>query len=169
MSYGNEPTAKPRFQLGGRRAWPIAPVNRDGPNWRPEFEATVSFWLVCAPSSHPWWWWYVVSVIHLRQIPGTPPVHFQFPGATHEVLFLALSPEHPLPDVEDWKAMQYLTPPDLVHQVILPDDDGARELCELVVKGIVCLEMNPDVDNRSTWRSSLDQTAEHVRLGGHPG
>lgn len=164
MSYGNEPTRPPDHQ-GAGRAWRI---QHDVEPDVPDHQAGVGSWLVYAPYGHPLWYWYCVGGVHLRPIEGVKPATIQFPGATHEILFCALSPERPLPSLDDWKEAAFLQPLDLTHQFIVPDDIAAAELTELVVRHIVAGN-SPDQDYRSYWRDVIDKTAEHQRLGKHPG
>ena len=160
MSYGNAPTREPDIS-GAGRAWRVTAKD-------PEEHAGIGAdWLVHAPFAHPFWWWYAVSAIHLRPLPGKGPAHIRFPGATHEILFVALNPEKPLPDISAWQGPAYLTPIDLEHQFIVQDDEKAREITDLVVAHI-CEGVSPDQDFRAYWRDVINRTAEHARLGGHP-
>lgn len=163
MSYGNEPTKAPDIK-GMGRAWRVTAT--------PEAEftsATVgSDWLVHAPYGHPFWWWYAVSVVHLRPLPGMPPPNMVREDATHEIMFLALDPSHPLPDVDNWAAMKYLTPPDLAWQFIVDRDEQAKELGDLVVRHI-CDGQSPDQDFRTYWHGAIENTVEHICTGGHRG
>jgi hypothetical protein len=165
VTYGNEPTREPDV-IGRWRAWRVA-VDRASPDWAPDHEADCGSWLVDAPGAHPFWWWYVVGCVHLRPMEGVKAPHVQFPGATHEILFCALSPEKPLPSLDDWKGMAFLEPLDLVHQVIVPSDDDARNLTEMIVRHMVG-GRSPDSDWRSYWQTLINTSAEHLRLGGHP-
>lgn len=164
MSYGNLPTTEPDHQ-GLGCAWKIPMTRKEE---KPDWAATVSMWLVSAPYAHPFWWWYAVTCISLRDIPGVPPATVQFPGATHEIMFVALNPERPIPDLADWQGMSHLEPLDLVHQFIVGSDEDAEKLTEVVVKHIVAGN-SPDQDHRSYWRDAINLTAEHLRLDGHPG
>lgn len=168
-SYGNEPTVSPDLE-GYGRAWRIEP-----PASTPEHQkqAGCGQWLVHAPHGHPFWPWYTVQAVHLRPLDGQPPAKVQFPGATHEWLVVALNPEEPLPDVTNWGApgtppMRHMEPIDQCVQFIVADDDQARELVELTVKHILLDGVSPDQDFRSYWERAIANTAEHIRLGGHP-
>jgi hypothetical protein len=192
MSYGNEPTRAPDLQgdvripkpdpgpdasladvmaavvnpptvPGVARAWRLEPAEK---------LAGVGQWLVHAPHGHPFWPWYVVQAIHLRPLEGQPPAHVQFPGASHEWLVVALNPEAPLPDVDRWAApgtppIRYLKPVDQCWQFIVASDEQAAQLCEQAVRCIV-QGVSPDQDFRAWWKAAIANTAEHVRLGGHP-
>jgi hypothetical protein len=166
MSYGNEPAKAPDIE-GIGKAWkvPRTSAHDEVADWGGD----CGQWLVYdGTRAHPFWWWYVVGCVHLRPLEGQskPPV-VDFPGATHEIMFLALNPEVPLPDLGDWQGASFLQPADLVRQFIVNDDLQARELCELVVRHI-CDGHSPDVDFRHYWEAAIDSSAEHARLGGHP-
>lgn len=163
-SYGNEPTKVPDIAGEGGRAWriPLEAVVDKRPN-----ASVGSDWLVHAPGSHPLWWWYMIGVVHLRPTAGKP-AKVAFPGATHELMFIAISPEYPLPDVDRWEKMHHLEPLDLAEQFIVTDDAQACELGDLIVKHIVFEGASPDQDHRAYWKVAVANTAEHLRLGGHP-
>lgn len=128
---------------------------------------------------HPFWNWWYVSIIHLRPIESAPPPHVHFPGATHEVLCLSLDPEPrngrpAFPDLERIESGDvehglpgFLQPADWVVQVVLPSDEEARRLGDLIARHI-CAGQSCDSDFRGYWERTLATTAEHLRLGGHP-
>jgi hypothetical protein len=158
--YGNEPTAEPDRQSLGR-AWKIPPPKSD------KAHGTVAAWVVHAPHSNLMWSWYFVGTVHLRGVEGLEEPHLHFPGATHEIVIMALNPEYPLPEVGNWKNAQFLWPPDLTHQFIVSRDEEAQELTDLVVEQIV-RGKSCDSDHRTYWIAAVDATAEHFRIGGHP-
>src|SRR5690348_1459188 len=62
----------------------------------PEAAETVCSWLIEAPGQSPGWDKYNLAVVRLRDnVPGFPQPHHQFDGTTHELLLMALNPEHP--------------------------------------------------------------------------
>lgn len=167
---------------GVARVWHITPTAaseaaHEG-SWGYGSASVGADYLVTGPY-HPFWKWWMVSIVHLRPLEGAPPPHVRFPGATHEIMCLSLDPEprngRPAePDLDRIEAGDvegglpgFLQPPDWVVQVILPDDDGARTLAELVVREIAS-GRSCDSDFRSWWERTIQTTAEHVRLGGHP-
>lgn len=169
-TYGNEPIRTPEFQGIGGRAWHVKTPETALEHQK---QAACGSFLVHAPNAHPLWSWYAVQCIHLRQLDGQPPAHFQFPGASHEWMVLALDPREPIPDVDRWNApgtppMRHLEPIDQCWQFIVADDEQAFELCELTVRCIVEQGVSPDQDLRSWWKAAIANTAEHIRLGGHP-
>lgn len=166
--YSNQPTAAPDLE-GYGRAWKVECPDA----LAHQREAACGQWLVHAPHGHPWWPWYAVQAVHLRPLEGQPPAALQFPGASHELLVVALDPDKPLPEVKRWGSpdtppMCHLEPVDQCVQFIVADDDQARQVCELVVRHIVLDGQSPDQDFRAYWASGIANTAEHVRLGGHP-
>jgi hypothetical protein len=99
-----------------------------------------------------------------------PPV-IRTPGATHELIIAALNPDQPLPDLEavgrGEASFQFLTPIDVMEQFTVTDDAMAYRLCELAVRSCVDGFMSPDQDWRSSWRTSIAHTAQHLRDGVH--
>lgn len=167
--YTNLPTIDPEHEGLGGRAWKV-PMGEEGQRGKPDYDAGVATWLVhyTGPNAHPWWNVYVVGTVHLRPLPNVKPPHIQFPGATHEILFCALDPRKPVPDLNDWKGMAPLEPLDLVHQFIVPEDEQAADLTGLVIRHMIDAGASPDQDFRAYWRNAINKTAEHFRLGGHP-
>lgn len=132
-------------------------------------EPTLRGYLMHAPLAHPAWAWHVMYVIHLRPCERHGEATLFFPGATHEVMVLALHPDHDDElDPDDHTTWHILRPPDAVVQVILADDQQAVELLGLAAAAISVGLLVPDSDHRRSWASSLALTAEHIRLGGHP-
>lgn len=133
-------------------------------------DAFMGGWLLYAPAAHPLWNWHVLMGIHLRDVEGqSSPPHLRFPGATHEIICLAINPEkegglHP----GDANTFHYLRPPDFAEQIILPRDAHCAELLSLGAHAVVDGMLVPDSDFRGAWQASLNATAEHFRLGGHP-
>lgn len=136
--------------------------------WRED--AYMGGYLIHAPAAHPLRAWHLLMGIHLRPDNRAPTLPFlRFPGATHEIMVLALNPEHDAAlDPDDRETFKWLEPPDVTEQVVLGSDDQARELVRLCATGCVHGVLVPDSDFRSAWRASLEQTSEHLRLGGHP-
>jgi hypothetical protein len=136
-----------------------------GSRTRPEHEGTIASWLLHCPGQSPAWSEYLLSVIHLRDIPGTPPAHQQWPGATHEVLLTALHPDaHPSPgDPGSWVP---LTPVNVCQQIEVPSDDDARDLLRLAAQAVVDgrLPAEPPLAGQvEPWRTVLLKSAAHAR------
>lgn len=163
--YTNIPTAPPTHEGPAARAWRMSStVEGDARS-----DVNVAAWIMHAPGSHPWWPWYGVATIALREVEGFPPPVIAYPGATHELMVVACNPDEPLPDVPDGiGTLSHLTPVDQAVQVILPDDARAEELTTLAVRAVCDGLLVPDQDHRARWATVLAQTAEHLRIGGHP-
>ena len=144
-----------------------------GKRARPDWDATLSLWIISAPQSHPLWWWYTLSVIHLRPIDGVKPATITLPGASHEFILVALNPEEPVPDLDamergDFRSICSLTPPNLVEQFEVRNDAEALRFGEMAVEAIVHGIVSPDTDHRAVWRRMIPETARHLREGVHP-
>jgi hypothetical protein len=159
---------KPDLQAKGVhviQAWRIA-----APITEPAQQATLRSWLVHG-GFHPMWTYWLVSTVHLRDIPGTPPPAITIEGATHEFTILSLEsppscPErHPNPD--DLETIHHLIPPDVSHQLVGLTDEQAIAICDLMIQRIIDGQMSPDSDFRSHWNRALDATADHYRRGVH--
>lgn len=153
-----------------RAAW------KQTPNERSDYPADRGTWLVYCPGGHPFWSWWVISLVSLIDIPGQPPAHFQYPGATHELLIMALSPEKEWSSI--WKRicvlqpgderplLPLLIPLDLVHQFTVPNDASAIALQGILVERCMLGDISPDSDYASLWRRIIDATAADFR-GAH--
>lgn len=132
---------------------------------RPDQLATVTAWFLHCPGQSPAWEHYLLATVHLRPIEEVKPAVINVPGATHEVLLLALDPaKDPVPT--DNLSWSYLRPYNLVEQVEVPDDDAARSLLRMctqaVVDGVLWAEP-PLSGQKEPWRTSLLKTAAHLR------
>lgn len=148
-------------------------VNLEVPSSAP---ATLLWWLITAPAYHPLWSQYVLSVVTLEDKPGVPPADLHYPGATHELLVLALNPGEPpsrvtaeqlAEGVEAGKGFQYLTPVNVVHQFTASDDE-MRQLAELACAGVVNGILNPETADaperiREAWLTACIKTLAHIR------
>lgn len=139
---------------------------------RPDQEATLTAWFLCIPSAHPLWQCYLLAVIHLRHIAGVPPAHKRFAAATHELMVIALDPEH-RPNPEDRETWRWLTPINVAEQFAVNSDadaiDMGEQFARACVDGYVVVEPAGIMGARDQWRRSVTATAEHKRTGGHPG
>jgi hypothetical protein len=133
--------------------------------------ATVlAVYLLDVPSAHPAWDCYLLSIIHLRDVPGIPAAHREFPTATHEILLWALNPESDA----SWNGIAFppegrflLTPPNLIEQVELPSDEYALELVALLARAFIDGILSPDTDFRRMQQQAIRETALHMREGRH--
>ena len=142
---------------------------------QPDAAETVCHWLITAPAYHPLWSQYQLCVVRLRDnLPGFPPPHHQFPGSTHELIVIALNPEHGPHTPEsiaeryrDGKGLPYLTPVNIAHQIEGTDAE-ARELAAMAAWGVVNGHLNPETADaperiRDEWKGSLVKTLAHIR------
>lgn len=126
--------------------------------------ATVVAYLLYAPHVHPIWAYWLVSIVHLRGVPGqTKPAHKRHDDMTHELLVVAMDPNHAPPDPIGWGDVHYLTPIDVIEQIQVPDDAAAARLCELAVRACCDGLLSPDQDFRRLWHETVARTAEHER------
>ena len=102
----------------------------------PEHAATVAAWFLTCPRQSPLWERYVLSVVHLRPMPGVPAPQLVFEGATHELDLLALDPD-PDPQANRPETWRFLMPVNYSGQLRLPSDDAARDLLVRAAQAVV--------------------------------
>lgn len=149
----------------------------------PNADTTVCWWLLEGPW-HPAWHQFILSVVRLADVPGKPPAVLHFPGATHEVLVLALNPpeggvfgapaRHPV-DVVQTKGLSlgYLRPVDVVHQFTGTDDELAQ-VTDLAAQACIAGLLTPSTDDdrerlREVWLGTYVRTLAHIRGEAHQG
>ena len=140
------------------QAWIIDVKKRGGP----AVDADVRTYMVKGKSFHKFWDTWIVSMIHLRDIPGMPPATLTKPNHTHEFLIMALDPGKDTKnffnyDPDDFKA-NYLEPIDCCVQFECPTDVEALDLCDVAVQAIVNGQMSPDSDYASVWARMIPGT-----------
>lgn len=143
----------------------------------PEAAESVCCWLITAPRAHPLWSQYWLAAVRLRDgVPGFPPPVRKFPGATHEVLLLALDPDHGPYTVEGMRIyidgdkagrLPFLTPVNIAHQLEGTDDE-VRTLASYAAWSITVGALNPETADaptaiRHAWDTSLIKTLAHIR------
>lgn len=137
-----------------------------------EKPAGLASWLVYAPGQAVWSH-YFVGVVHLRPLPGEKPPAKSYPQAEYELLILALDDltAGALPDPRDLDTIHYMTPINLVHQFHGVNDDQAVFLCSEAVQTIVSggLPVEPQgiIGARELWKTSIEASIQHIRLGLH--
>lgn len=138
---------------------------------RPDMAATVAYWFITAPGQSIAWDKYGLAVYHLRDIPGVKPAVKDYAAITHELTLCALSPDGN-PDPMNMQSWHALRPINLCMQLELPSDDAARTLAELAARAVVDghLWAEPPLSGmKEPWRSSMIQTAAHLRGEPHAG
>lgn len=136
-------------------AWPVR-MGPLGTRGSVDLDAALAGWIVLAPHAHPLWRYWMLSVVHLRPLEGGKPPQLRFPEATHEIVIMALNPEHPPPPLDhspNWP-VHYLTPIDVCEQIDAPSDAAAVEVAEWCVRAI-CNGASPDQDYRAWWRNAI--------------
>lgn len=159
----------------GSAEWcPMPEPSGDPDDWK--LEATIGVWLFDCPGQSPAWRQYLMSAINLRDIEGQDkPATKRTPECTHEFILSALDAEQPIGRTwmvdEDGGRPRFLQPFNVLYQVESLTDEQAAKLLELCTRA-VCDGMLPAEpmfgSNPVVWIRSLEMTAEHLRLGGHP-
>lgn len=118
-------------------------------------DATVAMWVVEAEWAHPAWHSYVIALIHLRPIAGVRPPIIHLPGATHEMMVAALSPDHSRNPLIDGTAasLPWLSPMNFVGQFRALTDAAAMERLEGTVREVIDGQLSPDTDFRRAWEA----------------
>lgn len=152
---------EPNYQGTHGRAWLIdqehaqITAQKEGFQGAAEQWANVATWLIEAPYAHGVWHSYVLSLIHLRDLPGQPPPVINLPGATHEFFLMALDPEGDraalLADGCLGPKCESLRPINFAAQIIQESDDEALALLQDAVHDICDRKLNPDTDARRDW------------------
>lgn len=146
-------------------AWEVPNPTAEVLAIRPDWTGCLGTWVVHPAVTPMPWHHYVVSVIHLRPIPGVRPAHIRRPGATHEMIIVALDPSAapmPLTPMTDPDAYagSHLSPPNLTHQLVGATDEQARWLLRTLVDAIVGKGINPEMHPRALG-NILDATLTH--------
>lgn len=143
----------------------------------PDTEAaaeTVCHWLLRAPQAHPLWAQYMMTCVRLRDLPGWPPPHRQFPEATHELFVVALNPEHGPYDAakvagyaEQGGGLPFLTPVNIAEQFTAADGEMTA-LAAWAAWGVTVGALWPETADapakiRRLWSTSLAKTLAHIR------
>lgn len=158
-----------KARLGRLLEGPVGSAREVHVEWEegdpPDRHATLGSWFLTCPGQSPAWDHYSLGLIHLRPIPGARPPVVRVPGATHELILLALNPERQ-PREDDPETWHFLTPVNVMEQFTVPSDDAARELLGLaalsVVEGVLWAEA-PLSGQVEPWRSAVVKTSAHLR------
>ncbi len=147
---------------GHAKAWsiPLKPQS-------PAEEACLACWVVHATWAHAFWSYWGITLVHLRDMPGVPSAHKNYPQAEYELVIAAIDPDECPPD-RDAFVPAYLHPIDVVKQFDGVRDRDAVRIVELAVDAIVAGQLSPDQDYRRTWNRVIDATVEHFKAGKHP-
>lgn len=132
----------------------------------PPDSGLVASWVLHCPGQSLGWEYFCLSVVHLRDLPGMRPPVLTTPGASHEVILMALSPDDPVPPAGPVK---FLTPLNFVEQTYVSSDHDAHRLGEFLVKSMVAGQLwaePPLSGQKEPWSSMLQSTAAHL-CGAH--
>lgn len=110
--------------------------------------AAICAWIIEAPWAHPFWHSYLLSAVHLRPTKEFGEAKVRLPGATHEVVLLALNPEKP---ISTKSFPYYLSPSNFMGQWIAGSDEAACRKIEETVDEILAGTLSPDTDFRREW------------------
>lgn len=159
------------------RAWRIALT----PEARAQWPAAIDAFIFHAPGQAAAWSAFYVSAIHLRDVPGIPPAHLEFPGATHEIAVYALDDHAHEIDPDDWqeeserRPMRWrLTPVNYQRAIAVRNDADAAMLVDALARAFVdgALPLEPFFSGdgpmgRGLVHNAIDETAKHIREGAH--
>src|SRR6476661_7856958 len=147
-------TGEPTLKGPGGRAWCLlSEMTRAN-------SAALATWFVNCPGAHPLWSWWMVSVVHLRELPGEPPVQKQYPEAAYEFTIIALqSPQGTRAAAESLPSIPIVTlrPIDVVFQFHGVGDQDAARVATVAVETIMRGALSPDQDYRRGWEAMLAQ------------
>jgi len=99
--------------------------------------------------AHQFWANYVISTVHLRDLPGKEQVVLHLPGATHEIMVSALSPDK-VPDFKN-PFSGHMLPPNFIGQFICKDDLEASIRTNKAINLILDKKLSPDTDSCRAW------------------
>lgn len=131
---------------------------RAGKAWRMPLDmddkahSTLKQWAVFCPKAHPFWSWFVVSVVHLRPVPGLPYPKLFDARSQWEIGVLACNlkteREFDMLRPETWKVM---LPPNSMMQFHGPlGDEDAMAVVDGLVEAFVRGQVSPDSDARGS-------------------
>lgn len=128
--------------------------------------ATIGSWFLHCPGQSPAWDHYVISVVHLREIPGqTRAATITLPHATHQMFIVALDPGA-LPTADDLTSWRFLHPINLAEQFQVFGDIAAIHLLEASVDAVLAgmLWAEPPLSGQvEPWASTIIRTSAHLR------
>lgn len=130
-------------------------------------DSSVCAWCVNAPWANIFWSNYAIMCVHLRDQPNqTKPPTINLPGATHEIIVLALDPNF-TPEIDPDPGLHYLTPANFAGQFKVASDAAAEEVVEKIVRRICAGTLNPDTDAMKQWVAIFGDHGlkSHYRLG----
>jgi hypothetical protein len=136
-------------------------------NYHAQNPAALDAWIITADRWHPLWSQYLLAVVSLADIEGMPPANKRGTDVTHELLVIALNPDHGPYDAPTatTETLQHLTPVNIAEQFTATDDQ-ARRIAFLCVRAVVDGQLTPETGDaprliRAWWHARIRQTLEH--------
>lgn len=115
-------------------------------------DAAVAGWVIEAAWAHPVWHSYLISLVHLRPLPGQPEPDLAIEAASHQFWLFALDPAEPREAVLRGQVRpSMLWPANFAAQLAAPDDDTAIGFVEAAVLDICGGQLSPDTDYLHAW------------------
>lgn len=159
-----------KLKLGSMRTGPAGKVQEIIVNLEPsdpkDWYAGIANWFIDAPGQSVAWRHYMLGAIHLRAIDGVKPAHIREPGATHEIMMMAMDPKLK-PDPLNPDSWSYLRPHNLSLQVKLRDDSAAIMLLDQCATNIAegRLWAEPPLSGQvEPWRTFVRQWSGEQKL-----
>lgn len=127
-------------------------------------QAMLSGWLIYAPG---WAIWdhYLLSLSHLRPVPGLPEAKRLYPEAEYELLCAALDPRFK-PRVTDISSLSPLSPVNFVGQFHGFAEEDAVNICSMLAELVVRRRLPPETSGISgaveLWQRALEQAKQGI-------
>ncbi|MFD9107161.1 hypothetical protein [Streptomyces bottropensis] len=136
-------------------------------HYREENAAALDAWIITADHWHPAWSQYLLCLITLADLDEMPPAKKYAPGVTHELLVVALNPDHGPYDATTVRpdGLHHLTPVNIADQFTATDDQALR-ITQLCARAVVDGRLTPETGDapeliRSWWHARIRDTLEH--------
>lgn len=114
------------------------------------------------PEAHPYWEWWLLSVVHLREVPGVSEPKFLYEGAEYELALTTIDPEDSVtPDKPE--GYLYLHPADIIEQFSGVTDDQAAQIGGLSSLALVDGRVRPNAEK--DWKQLLMETVHSFHAG----
>lgn len=135
---------------------------------------TLDGWLLdcCVGAATPWGY-YFLSLAHLRQLEGMPPVELEFPEATHELLLRAVDSSERVPDRRRPQEFRTMSPVNMLVQFSSDSDEQAGDVLRHVAQALVDKDLPVEpvtvLNSYQFWIDKVRWFADHVRTTGCKG
>lgn len=140
----------PDFIGQAGRAWDLSGLLHD--EMTVEHTASLGGWLIEVSLVPPNFDYHVAGLIHLRDIPGSPPPVKGRPDATHEFAMYALAyDDHNQIDPSDAATQRNFAGQDMVEWLAFPTDTRALQVVRFAIQMCVDGELPPVRGYRHSW------------------